>query len=139
MGQIFYHPAKGPTTRKELGGRGKEFSSCMNFFFPLIYLLQEYFLQPMQKHIFLAPFAVHNFFHLQIHVRILFFCTSKRPTPPPPSTTWPLSLSFHNFSDGPSLMRGGRGADIVCLRGPIIREGQVQLWTDIFPLKNKCE
>ena len=90
----------------------------------------------MQKHIFLALFAVHHFFHFTNPCTNTFFCTSKRPAPLHNLASLPF---FHNFSDGPSLMRGGRGADIVCLRGPIIREGQVQLWTDIFPLKNKCE
>ena len=137
MGQIFYHPAKGPTTRKELGGRGKEFSSCMNFFFPLIYILARIFFKAnAETYLFSALRRASFFSFTNPCTNTVFFVLLNAP---PPSTTWPLSLSFHNFFDGPSLMRGGRGADIVCLRGPIIREGQVQLWTDIFPLKNKCK
>ena len=54
MGQILCHPAKGPTIRKELGGRGGEFSSCMNFFSVNISLVRIFFKANAETYIFSA-------------------------------------------------------------------------------------
>ena len=95
MGQIFYHPAKGPTTRKELGGRGKEFSSCMNFFFPLIYILARIFFKANAETYIFSALRRASFFSFYKSMYEYFFFVLLNA--PPPSTTWPLSLSSITF------------------------------------------